>query len=141
MEILFISHKYPPSIGGMEKQSFELTQGMKRHATVHLLCCDGAESKVRFFGLLKHRIRKKLREHPGITILHFNDGLAAAFCSGANDFPECIRSMTFLGLDVVFPNRFFQQRILPRFKHFQSIFDHHQQQSVTIACTKPDCAT
>lgn len=121
MEILFITHKYPPSIGGMEKQSYELTQGMKKYATVHLLCCDGSESKVRFFWLLKSRIREKLREHPGISILHFNDGLAAAFCSGANDFPTLIRSVTLHGLDVVFPNALFQNKILPRFRHFQSL--------------------
>jgi len=121
MEILFITHKYPPSIGGMEKQSFELTQGMKKHAMVHLLCCDGSESKVRFFWSLKSRIREKLRQHPGISILHFNDGLAAAFCSGANDFPTLIRSATLHGLDVVFPNAFFQRKILPRFRHFQSL--------------------
>ena len=121
MEILFITHKYPPSIGGMEKQSFELTQGMKKHATVHLLCCDGTESKVRFFWLLKSRIREKLRHHPGISILHFNDGLAASFCSGEQDFPHLIRSVTLHGLDVVFPNAVFQKKILPRFRHFQSI--------------------
>ena len=121
MEILFITHKYPPSIGGMEKQSFELTQGMKKHAVVHLLCCDGSESKVRFFWSLKSRIREKLRQHPGISILHFNDGLAASFCSGADDFPGLIRSATLHGLDVVFPNAFFQRKILPRFRHFHSI--------------------
>lgn len=121
MEILFITHKYPPSIGGMEKQSFELTRRMQQHAVVHLLCCDGSESKVRFFRLLKTRIRAKLRQHPGISILHFNDGLAGAFCSGAQDFPELFRSVTLHGLDVVFPNTLFQRRILPRFNHFQSI--------------------
>lgn len=121
MEILFITHKYPPSIGGMEKQSFELTQGMKKHATVHILCSEGAESKVRFFWLLKTRIREKLQQYPGISILHFNDGLAAAFCSGEHDFPGLIRSVTLHGLDVVFPNAFFQRKILPRFRHFQSI--------------------
>lgn len=121
MEILFITHKYPPSIGGMEKQSYELTQRMRQHATVHLLCSEGAESKVRFFWLLKKRIREKLRQHPGISILHFNDGLAAAFCSGADDFPDRIRTATLHGLDVVFPNAFFQRRILPRFNHFQSL--------------------
>ena len=121
MEILFVTHKYPPSIGGMEKQSFELTQGMKKHAQVHLLCCDGSESKVRFFWSLKRRIREKLKQHPGISILHFNDGLAAAFCSGEHDFPGLVRSVTLHGLDVVFPNSLFQRKILPRFRHFQSI--------------------
>jgi len=121
MEILFITHKYPPSIGGMEKQSFELTQGMKKHARVHLLCADGSESKARFFWSLKSRIRQILLQNPGISILHFNDGLAASFCSGIDDFPGLIRSVTLHGLDVVFPNAFFQSKILPKFRNFQSI--------------------
>ena len=121
MEILFITHKYPPSIGGMEKQSFELIKGMKKHAVAHMLCCGGNASKLRFFWRLKKNIREKLRQYPGISILHFNDGLAAAFCSGKNDFPDLIRSVTLHGLDVVFPNALFQSKILPRFRHFQSI--------------------
>jgi len=121
MEILFITHKYPPSIGGMEKQSYELTRRMQQHAVVHLLCCDGSKSKVRFFASIKNSIREKLHQHPGISILHFNDGLAAAFCSGPDDFPGLKRSVTLHGLDVVFPNTFFQRNILPRFNHFQSI--------------------
>lgn len=105
----------------MEKQSFELTQRMKQHAVVHLLCCDGSISKVRFFLTLKSKIRAMLRRHPGISVLHFNDGLAAAFCSGAGDFPGCARSVTLHGLDVVFPNRLFQRYILPRFNRFESV--------------------
>jgi glycosyltransferase involved in cell wall biosynthesis len=121
MEILFITHKYPPSIGGMEKQSYELTQRMQQHTGCHLLHWKASESKFRFFWTLKKRIRKQLRQHPGITLLHFNDGLAAAFCSGKNDFPGYVRTVTLHGLDVVFPNSIFQRYILPRFNRFQSI--------------------
>jgi len=105
----------------MEKQSFELIQGMKQHATVHMLCCDGSVSKFQFFWSLKKNIREKLLQYPCISILHFNDGLAAAICSGADDFPDLIRSVTLHGLDVVFPNALFQRKILPRLRHFQSI--------------------
>jgi phosphatidylinositol alpha-1,6-mannosyltransferase len=70
---------------------------------------------------LKSRIREKLKQHPGISILHFNDGLAASFCSDEHDFPGLVRSVTVHGLDVVFPNAFFQRKILPRFRHFQSL--------------------
>lgn len=143
MEILFVTHKYPPSIGGMEKQSYELTQRMKQHAVVHLLCSEGSESKVRFFWLLKKRIREKLRQHPGISILHFNDGLAAAFCSGIDDFPGRIRTATLHGLDVVFPNGFFQRRILPRFNHFQSLIavSHATAQAGIQRGLRPDKIT
>jgi len=121
MEILFITHKYPPSVGGMEKQSFELTQRMKKYAVVHLLCCAGGESKVRFFWRLKKSIQEKLDQHPGIAILHFNDGLAAAFCAGADDFPGILRTVTLHGLDVVYPNSFYQRKLLPRLGHFQGL--------------------
>jgi hypothetical protein len=79
MEILFVTHKYPPSIGGMEKQSFELINGMKRYAKVHAIIYDGRESRFRFFLTLRSKIIQACRSHPGISIIHFNDGLIASF--------------------------------------------------------------
>ena len=134
MEILFITHKYPPSVGGMEKQSFELTQRMKKHAVVHLLCCANGESKLRFFWQLKRNIQQKLDQHPGISMLHFNDGLAAAFCSGTEDFPGILRTVTLHGLDVVYPNAFFQKKILPRIGRFQGIIA--VSQATAAACVE-----
>ncbi len=134
MEILFITHKYPPSVGGMEKQSFELTQRMKKHAVVHLLCCANGESKLHFFWQLKRNIQQKLDQHPGISMLHFNDGLAAAFCSGTEDFPGILRTVTLHGLDVVYPNAFFQKKILPRIGRFQGIIA--VSQATAAACVE-----
>lgn len=116
----------------MEKQSFELTQRMKQHAMVHLLCCAAGESKLRFFWQLKNSIREQLRRHPGISILHFNDGLAAAFCSGADDFPGILRTVTLHGLDVVYPNRFYQRVLLPRIGRFHAIIA--VSQATAAAC-------
>ncbi len=132
MEVLFVTHKYPPSVGGMEKQSFELTQRMKQYAVVHLLCCADGESKLRFFWQLKKNIREKLHRHPGISILHFNDGLAAAFCSGADDFPGILRTVTLHGLDVVYPNKFYQRTLLPRIGRFHAIIA--VSQATAMAC-------
>lgn len=116
----------------MEKQSFELTQRMRKHAVVHLLCCAPGQSKLRFFARLKKSIREKLRQHPGISILHFNDGLAAAFCTGADNFPGLRRVVTLHGLDVVYPNRWYQRVLLPRIGRFHAIIA--VSQATAAAC-------
>ena len=121
MEILFVSHKYPPATGGMEKQSFELINGMKRLTKVHALVYQPGESRVRFFRMLDKRIRLILEENPDISVIHFNDGLMAAFSLLHGDYPSLKRTVTLHGLDVVFPSYLYQRYILPRFKSFDLI--------------------
>ncbi len=122
MEILFISHKYPPSIGGMEKQSFELIRGMERHAKVHTIVHAAGESKLGFFLGLRRRILDTCREHPGISVIHFNDGLLAAICLRHTGYEHLKRTATLHGLEVVFPNRLYQRFVLPGFKKLDLIF-------------------
>ena len=133
MEVLFVSHKYPPSVGGMEKQSFELIRGMQRHTKVHAIVHDGRESKFRFFWTLQQRIVAVCRAYPGITTIHFNDGLLAAICLGHRGYPHLIRTATLHGLEVVFPNALYQRYILPRFNRLDLIFA--VSQATAKACT------
>ena len=121
MEILFVSHKYPPFTGGMEKQSFELIAGMKPLAKVHTLVYDGTGSKLAFFLTIKSKIDACCRHHPGIGLIHFNDGLMGAFCLGFKKHPHIKRAVTFHGLDVVFPNRFYQRNIFPKFNRYHCL--------------------
>jgi len=121
MEILFVSHKYPPSTGGMEKQSFELIHGMSQFTKVHMLVYENKGSRLWFFLTLAYRIRKICRQHKGINVIHFNDGLMAAFCLFHRGYNHLIKTVTLHGLDVVFPNKFYQRYILPRFNQYDSI--------------------
>ena len=133
MEILFVTHKYPPVIGGMEKQSFELISGMKKHAKVHTIVYEGKESRITFFRLLHRRIRQICREHPGISLIHFNDGLIAAFSLMHYGYRHLKRSVTLHGLDVVYPNMIYQQLILPKFNRFDQIIA--VSSATATACT------
>ncbi len=133
MEILFVSHKYPPSVGGMEKQSFELIRGMQRHTRVHAIVHDGRESKLRFFWTLQRKIAAACRAHPGITVIHFNDGLLAAICLGHTGYRHLTRTATLHGLEVVFPNGLYQRYVLPRFNRLDLIFA--VSQATAKACT------
>lgn len=122
MEILFVSHKYPPATGGMEKQSFELISQMGRLTKVHSIVYDGRESRFRFFSQLNKRIRSIVNEHPGISIIHFNDGLLGAFSMLHRRRNNLKRTVTLHGLDVVFPGIIYQKFIFPKFNNFDLIF-------------------
>lgn len=121
MEILFVTHKYPPSTGGMEKQSYELVEGMRKYAKVHLLMPRKGESKLLFFIALRRRIIDLCRTNPRISVVHFNDALIAAVCVGHKGYTHLRRAVTVHGLDIVFPNQWYQRTILPKFNRFDLI--------------------
>ena len=122
MAILFITHKFPPSIGGMQKQSYELVNGVSRNQKVYLLNQGINESKLWFFISLRSRVLKMLKQNPDIRVIHCNDAVMAAFVSFIS-FDRSIKlSCTFHGLDVVFPNKFYQKFILSRMHGFHKIF-------------------
>lgn len=121
MEILFVSHKYPPATGGMEKQSYELIEGMQKHCKVHRLVYDGTGSRIGFFFTLNRKIKQLCRRHPGINIIHYNDGLLAAVSSFHRGYAHLRRTATLHGLDVVFPSRIYHKYILPRFNRFDKL--------------------
>jgi len=114
MEILFITHKYPPIIGGMEKQSYELTTRMKTRHTVHLHAYTGEGSKLLWFLRLRGSIKKILKDHPKIELIHVNDGLMAAACIWLKSYTDIPVVATYHGLDITFPSTFFQRRIVKK---------------------------
>ena len=121
VEILLVSHKYPPATGGMEKQSYELINGLALYTRVHTIIYDNKESILTFFYKLNKRILKKLRRHPTINVIHFNDGLIASFATFHKGYEGLKKVVTIHGLDVVFPLPYFQNKILLRFNHFDRI--------------------
>jgi len=121
MNILFITHKFPPTIGGMEKHSFELLHCLKKKHTVHELIYDNQEGRGRFFFLLKKRVKKILQKYPNIDIIYLNDALLANVAIGLKQFTSIPIVSTFHGLDVVFPNSFYQKKILPKLWNLDAV--------------------
>ncbi len=122
MEVLFITHKYPPSIGGMETQSFHLVQGMKKYCKTHVIKHDGNSNKIWFYLGLKRRVKKYLKSHPNISIVHCNDGPISLLCAWISNLPNIKLTGTIHGLDVVFPLNFYQSLIKKRLTNFDHIF-------------------
>lgn len=121
MEILFITHKYPPSIGGMQKQSYELICHAEKHHKVHKLVYDHKSGKLKFLLNLHSQIRKILDENPTISMIHLNDGLMVFFAYAIRKITKIPIIATIHGLDIVFPNRIFQKTMTNRFNKLNGI--------------------
>jgi len=121
MEILFITHKYPPTIGGMEKQSYELINGVAREHKVHTLIYDNRMSRARFILTLPMKVRKVLRENPNISLIHMNDGLMAFVGLIIKRITDVPVLATIHGLDIVFPRKIFQRVVLEKFKRLDGV--------------------
>ena len=120
MEILVVSHKYPPSVGGMQKHCYQLVTGLEKRHKVHKLV-QGTGSKLLFFLTAAKKIRKILKEHPQIQAIYLNDGLMAFVLSRfIKNKPRPI-VMTAHGLDIVFPLKYFQKWLKRNINHLDAI--------------------
>lgn len=118
MEVLFVSHKFPPSIGGMEKQCYELVKGVGEKCKTHQLIYDNKKNRLLFFLSLGRKIKKICRNNPQISIIYFNDALIASFCSFLKLPKHVSYVVTLHGLDVVFPSRIYHKYIFSRLNRY-----------------------
>jgi glycosyltransferase involved in cell wall biosynthesis len=121
MAVLFISHKYPPSLGGMQKQSYELITGYAHQHKTYKLVYDQQSSIIFFFLKMFWVVPRLLRQHPEIQLIHFNDGVCAVCCAWMKLFTDKALVVTYHGLDLVFPNVIYQKVILPFMKKFDGV--------------------
>lgn len=117
-EILCITHKYPPMIGRMEQQSFELIKGLSNHYKTHIIAYKNGENKVLWFGSLKSKIQTTLKENPNIKLIHLNDGSMGIACLWLRKQSNIPVIVTYHGLDITFPLDFFQQKLIPKLSEF-----------------------
>jgi len=117
-EILCVTHKYPPSIGGMEKQSYELINGLRKYYKTHVIAYRNNENKTRWFFLLRVKIKAALKAHPNIKLIHLNDGTMGAACLWLQKTTGIPVVVTYHGLDITFPLSLYQRRIVPRLSKY-----------------------
>ena len=118
-EILVISHKYPPTIGGMERHCYELVKQLKNHYTVHQIIYTPADgSKVLWMAKLKARVKKYLSSKPQIAMIYLNDGLIASVCRWLPSHTSVPVVATYHGLDITFPATYYQRKIIPQLHRF-----------------------
>ncbi len=136
MEILFITHKYPPSIGGMQKMSEELVKGIGRVANVHVIAPMVNESKVIYFIKLRSRVKKILSNNPNCKLIHLIDGLTVFLCPWLVHLSKEFRVIATLhGLDVVFPSSIYRRnicRLLNKYAHVVCVSEFTKGRALQI---------
>ena len=108
MEILVISHKYPPSIGGMQTHCFKLVQSLQKNHQVHELIWKSNYPKVFFFLTTVIRALWILRKNKNIDAIYVNDGLMALVCTPLLFLTKVPMTVTIHGLDINFPSSLYQ---------------------------------
>ena len=113
-EILCITYKYPPNIGGMEKQSYELIHGLSYYYTTHVIAYKQESHIVAWFLSLRSKVIKMLKDHPNIKLIHLNDGSMGVISLWLQKYTKIPIVITIHGLDIVYPLGFFQHKLVPR---------------------------
>lgn len=117
-EILCITHKYPPFIGGMENQSFELIKGLSKHYRTYVIAYEGQGNKVLWFFKLGWKVRHVLKKYPNIKLIHLNDGAMGISMLWLQKFTRIPVVVTYHGLDITYPLSLFQHLLVPQLSKF-----------------------
>lgn len=103
-------------------QSYALINGMRERVKVFTLIQKPGENKLMFLMSIKSRVKKMLRNNPEINIVHCNDGTVASFCTWLTSYKNLRVVTTIHGLDITFPNYFFQKYVVSKLQKFDKIF-------------------
>jgi phosphatidylinositol alpha-1,6-mannosyltransferase len=122
-KILFITHKYPPAIGGEEKHAFELAQGIKKSKELDLKMIVWRNRITLPYFILwgAYRRAKKILKKENIDLIYLNDGLMAYNGKALKKITSACLTCTCYGLDIVHSSRFWQRRIPSKMKVMDKI--------------------
>ncbi|MFY0596609.1 MAG: glycosyltransferase family 4 protein [Cognatishimia sp.] len=119
-KVLFVTHKYPPSLGGMQQQSYALTRNYQDIGDASVIAYNSRYPVWLFFLIVIPWVALRLLKDRDIDIIHGNDGLMGIFLT-----PFLIsRRKIFLtvhGLDVYLGMRPFQWWVRTFLKRFEGV--------------------
>jgi glycosyltransferase involved in cell wall biosynthesis len=108
VNLLFITRKYPPSIGGMEKVSFDLSMELSKKVPTTIISWGGSQKWLFYF--LPKAYFQSLFVIPskGITNIHLADGLLAPLGLALKIITKRKVTVTVHGLDITYKNKLYQ---------------------------------
>jgi len=112
MRLLFITRKFPPSVGGMEKVSWALNKELSKQIYVNTISWGKSQIYLPFFLLLAFIKSLYLIPKNKISALYLGDGLLAPLGLCLKWLFGIKVTVTVHGLDITY-NRFIYQAIIP----------------------------
>ena len=114
MTILFITRKHPPSVGGMQKLSYQLIQAIRQRTKTQVVAWGGSQAFLPVFlpyALLRAMLILATRRD--VTLLHLGDPVLAPLGVILKRLFHRPVVVTVHGLDVTFPHPLYQMLIVP----------------------------
>jgi phosphatidylinositol alpha-1,6-mannosyltransferase len=128
--ILFITRKYPPSVGGMERLSHELTSHMREMTACSVIAWGYSQKLLPFF-LISAFFRAVFRlSSGGYDMIHVGDALLSPIGVILKKLSDRPVAVNLHGLDMAYPNGLYQWMIrtfLPRLDLFICISRHTRE--------------
>ncbi len=111
MRILFITRKYPPSVGGMQNLSYQLISELKRHVEADVIAWGGSQKWLPFFLVWAFIRGMWLVWTKPVQAVHIGDPLLALLGLGIRWLGRVPVFTTAHGLDVTFASPVYQRMI------------------------------
>jgi glycosyltransferase involved in cell wall biosynthesis len=111
VNLLFITRKYPPSIGGMEKVSYDLSKELSKKVPTTIISWGGSQKWLFYF--LPKAFFQSLFKIPSkkITNIYLADGLLAPLGLALKIITRHKVTITVHGLDITYKNKLYQATI------------------------------
>lgn len=111
--LLFITRKYPPSIGGAQKFSYDFALHMRKLTRMEVVAWGRSNLFLPIFLVYALFYASYLIQRKNVRLVHLGDGLLSPLGVILKLLYQIPITITVLGLDVTYSNRFYQW-IIPK---------------------------
>ncbi len=113
MRLLFITRKFPPSVGGMQRLSFELAAELSKHTPTTVIAWGRSQRQLPYFLPYAFFKAAYLIQRGKVDHVHLGDGLLAPMGFLLKCLFRKSTTCTVAGLDITFKSRLYQL-VVPR---------------------------
>lgn len=121
LKLLFVSHKHPPSIGGMQTQNFYLKKGLENVFDLTDVIIKPDQSSINFLITVRGTMNKLLsKQH--FDLVYVNDGLLGIITADLKKrYPHVAFFATIHGLEATFPMKFYRNYLIKKLTYFDKL--------------------
>jgi glycosyltransferase involved in cell wall biosynthesis len=112
VKILYITRKYPPSVGGMQKFNYDLVSELQKTIDVELIALGKAQYHLAWF--MPYALFQGTRKD--CDVVHLGDGLLAPLGWVLSKIKKKPYAVTVHGLDITYKNKLYQSAVSPHIK-------------------------
>lgn len=109
MNILFITRKHPPSVGGMEKFSYYLSSTLSRYANTRKIVWGGSQKWLPFFMIHAFLKAGRICAKKNVDVIHLGDPVLSILGAMLKKLFNIPVAVTCHGLDLTYKNVLYQK--------------------------------